>query len=183
MTLTSRNFAVKTQEGVTAALTGYQGDLSAYLRSLLRVAIGAKHSEVSYQLLRDVIVGAFRAEPLPLEKSWFEVREPDDFSLSDEPPSSQVGPRHGFDLFERTIQFTVADFERMREAGQLDQDAARLYFGIESPTGASWYNFDPETFWECSLRGYSDHLWRMPDDTPATWHLLADLIVLGRIYE
>ena len=39
----------------------------------------------------------------------------------------------------------------MAEAGLLE-DKYR-YFGIDSPSGSRWYNFDPLTYLECAIRG------------------------------
>jgi hypothetical protein len=39
----------------------------------------------------------------------------------------------------------------MAEAGTLENEYR--YFGIDSPTGFRWYNFDPCSYLECGVRG------------------------------
>ncbi len=62
------------------------------------------------------------------------------------------------------------------------------YFGINSPTGNRWYNFDVFTYWECATAGMVDHL-ISPKSLLAnqfdkcTWAVLAALLKLGQIYE
>jgi hypothetical protein len=56
-----------------------------------------------------------------------------------------------FQEWENVILFQIADLRRMDEAGKL-QDEYR-YYGIDSPSGSRWYNFDPLTYLECGIRG------------------------------
>jgi hypothetical protein len=56
-----------------------------------------------------------------------------------------------FQGWEDLIVFQIADLRRMDEAGAL-QDEYR-YYGIDSPSGSRWYNFDPLTYLECGVRG------------------------------
>ena len=51
-----------------------------------------------------------------------------------------------------TLLFQIADLHRMQ--GNTLEGEWR-YFGSESPSGNTWYNFDPMTYLECALAGMS----------------------------
>jgi hypothetical protein len=56
-----------------------------------------------------------------------------------------------FDDWENVILYQIADLRCMDEAGMLANEYR--YFGIDSPRGSRWYNFDPLTYLECGVRG------------------------------
>lgn len=45
----------------------------------------------------------------------------------------------------------VVDLQQMAEAGSLADEMR--FFGIDAPSGARWYNFDPHSYIECGLAG------------------------------
>ncbi len=54
--------------------------------------------------------------------------------------------------------------------------------GSESPTGHTWYNFDPLSYLECALAGMS----ACDEDVlpvPPGWRYFATFLELGRMYE
>ena len=65
----------------------------------------------------------------------------------------------------------------MAEAGALEDEYR--YFGIDSPTGFRWYNFDPCSYLECGVRG------SLGGNTVdgLTWDQFADLLWCGAVYE
>ncbi len=55
-------------------------------------------------------------------------------------------------------------------------------FGVESPTGHSWYNFEPLIYLECALAGISANNVDGGSLTPG-WRPFAWFLELGRMYE
>ncbi len=51
----------------------------------------------------------------------------------------------------RKLARQIVDLREMDEVGTLDNELR--YFGIDAPSGARWYNFDPHTFVECGVSG------------------------------
>jgi hypothetical protein len=52
-----------------------------------------------------------------------------------------------FEIFRRVIQFQIADLNRFNEAVFSDPNS---YYGIDSPTGNRWYNFDLRMYLRCA---------------------------------
>lgn len=184
MTITDKNFVAITVERVRAEAEGYDGNLSAYLRSLWAVTLEAKIEDVTYQLLHDLIVRAFRSDPIDFDPIWFEIKNPDDDLFDDE-----LELVHGldsakqFELVRRAILFHVADYHRMRQEGILDQEPWVLYYGIDSPTGWRWYNFHPVDFIKQGLYGHQEDLNLRAESHSADWVTLADIMLNGSTYE
>ncbi len=100
-----------------------------------------------------------------------EVREAKGFSLDDfagllehaldaDAPDPDLGrletsddaePSSGFEAWERAILRQIRDLREMSAEGILADD--QRYFGVDSPRGGRWYNFDPLTFIECGVQG------------------------------
>ena len=78
------------------------------------------------------------------------------------------------------IKFQLAELSRMRASGQLADESK--FFGIISPSGHGWYNFDPFSLLECGARGLMDHA---GEDAPVRcgWEMLGELLEMGRTYE
>ncbi|MCP4131744.1 MAG: hypothetical protein GY754_12265 [bacterium] len=57
----------------------------------------------------------------------------------------------GFHLWEARILFQINDLREMKKAGVFEND--QKYFGVDAPSGARWYNFDPITYLECAAAG------------------------------
>jgi hypothetical protein len=60
------------------------------------------------------------------------------------------------------ISEQIRDLGEMAQAGTLAN--VYRYFGVDAPSGARWYNFDPCTFIECAAMG-SFGGWREGEDT------------------
>jgi hypothetical protein len=67
-----------------------------------------------------------------------------------------------FHHWESFVLRQIVDLREMAEQGMLAND--ERYFGINSPRGQRWYNFDPCTFLECAMAG-SFGGWQSGDDT------------------
>ena len=86
-----------------------------------------------------------------------------------------------FRILKHTILFQVADLYRMRDNQLKDE---YRYFGVKSPTGNSWYNFDVFTYLECGTSGMEDHAQDVEAEfAGCDWVFLADILELGRLYE
>jgi hypothetical protein len=68
----------------------------------------------------------------------------------------------GFGRWESFLLRQVVDLREMEEQGMLQNELR--YFGINSPRGQRWYNFDPCTFLECAAAGAYGG-WQSGDDT------------------
>jgi hypothetical protein len=69
-------------------------------------------------------------------------------------PSDHLGleaPPEGYRLWEETITSQLADLREMAAAGILENEWRG--FGVDAPSGARWYNFDPRTYLECAVAG------------------------------
>jgi hypothetical protein len=85
-----------------------------------------------------------------------------------------------FRILKHTILFQIADLYRMRGNQLADP---HQYFGVESPTGNDWYNFEASDYLE---RGTSTVIGHGDDDIPfekCDWVALAEILELGRLYE
>jgi hypothetical protein len=89
----------------------------------------------------------------------------------DAPPFDPVWPPRygrenpslvGYRRWEQTIISQIVDLHEMEQVGTLANDLR--YFGIDSPRGSRWYNFDPLAFVECGVAGTFDG-WRSGDPT------------------
>jgi len=74
-------------------------------------------------------------------------------------PSTQV---EDYQAWDGRIARQLEDLRELRQAGSLE-DKYR-YFGIDAPSGARWYNFDPNTYLECGMAGTFGG-WEEGDDT------------------
>jgi len=125
--------------------------LEEYLRALL--AAGRSRREqpfLSADELLELLAGAFTFPAVPFDESW-RSRYAEDREN-----------RSGFDGWEARLLRQIVDLREMMERGIL-QDEHR-YFGIASPRGQQWFNFDPCTFLECATEG-SYRGWRAGDTT------------------
>jgi len=58
---------------------------------------------------------------------------------------------NGFKGWDSTLRRQIRDLQEMEVNGQLKND--QRYFGIDSPNGGRWYNFDPCGYLECARTG------------------------------
>ena len=86
--------------------------------------------------------------------------------------AAKLGARHrsrgadeagssGFDSWETFVLRQIVDLREMAEQGILADE--QRYFGINSPRGHRWYNFNPCAFLECAAAGSSGG-WQSGDD-------------------
>ena len=100
---------------------------------------------------------------------------------TNEPLKFEAADKHGGLAYSaEVIKFQLAELSRMRASGQLADESK--FFGIVSPSGHGWYNFDPFSLLECGARGLMDHA---GEDAPVRcgWEMLGELLEMGRMYE
>jgi HEAT repeat protein len=140
------NTMVKTNRDIYLLVTSFEttyGDnppsLEEYLRSLWRIVSQSQVSSPSLEQVAEWLTAAFTIEPPPFDPEW--MKRVKDYSSSLQTQ----------DDWENLILFQIADLRRMADAGQLEDE--QRYYGIDSPSGERWYNFDPFTYLECGVRG------------------------------
>lgn len=123
-------------------VTGFETErrLEDYLRALWAITRPHRDEPITANRVANLFERALVAEPAAFDPSWYTTYEitPDD---TGEP----------YRDWENTILFQITDLRRMDDEGIIDDD--ERYFGLTSPSGAHWYNFDPVTYLECGVRG------------------------------
>ena len=155
------------QDGASA----YQGSLEEYLRAVWAEAQEYRKGPVTFRLLAEVLTNAFAKEPLLFDEQWLVYKSLPKTMLD------QLPVEDTFEELQHMILYQIADLHRMEDEGLLSNPYR--YYGIDSPTGFNWYNFDPETFLECASRGLGSG----SSDTQCDWGYLAVFLWLGQIYE
>jgi hypothetical protein len=141
-------------------------DLERYLTALRH--LGSNHrtaSAISLECFATLIEAAFTA-PVPVEP----------------PPRSVEKLDEGFRTWGRTIRMQIVDLHEMRESGTLAND--QRYFGVDSPRGSRWYNFDPLTFLECAVAGtFGEEDDPVFEIAEVSWEKFAGFLSVGQSYE
>ncbi len=179
---------IRSNRELYAYLTGLgvQRDLEEYLRALLGLGIEFGTREPSATEVAEMFAAAATAEPIELDPAWL-----------NRPPSWKEPRPRNRTCFEAILVEQIVDLQRMRANGQL-ADSNR-YFGLDAPSGARWYNFDPASYLECgttgSVGGWGDDIEvelvtppeAIDDDDERRrsfgWEGVCDLLVCGRCYE
>jgi hypothetical protein len=112
--------------------------LEGYLRSLWSLVSKECDVELTAEKFVEWVTKAFVTTPPPFQPEWLN-RKP------------LVPDAARFEAWENRILYQIDDLRRMADAGTLDDESR--YFGINSPSGSRWYNFDPLTYLECGVRG------------------------------
>ncbi len=107
--------------------------------ALWQTVANAKIAEPTIENVADWLGAAFTAVPPNFDKDWLNLKRNYEQSVEN------------FADWENVILFQIADLRRISLSGQLE-DRER-YFGINSPSGSRWYNFDPFSYLECGVRG------------------------------
>jgi len=125
--------------------------LELYLLALLQRAepLATLDSLTPAQFL-DLLSTAFEAPPRQFEDAWRSEYEHLDPDLT------------GYDGWKATLIRQIVDLREMAEDRSLEHEFR--YYGIDSPRGGRWYNFDPATYLECAAAGSLDG-WEPGDDT------------------
>jgi hypothetical protein len=84
-----------------------------------------------------------------LEGAWTEPAPPFDHAWR--ALASDVEERGGFTGWEAVILRQIRDLREMAETSALKNE--HRYFGMDAPSGARWYNFDPSSYLEGAAAG------------------------------
>ena len=71
-------------------------------------------------------------------------------------------PADGYAAWEARLDEQIRDLREMEATGTLADE--HRYYGVDAPSGARWYNFDPRTYLECATAGTLGG-WQEGDDT------------------
>jgi hypothetical protein len=113
--------------------------LELYLSALVRLAQQySSQATLSLTQFYSLIRDAFDAKPLPFDETW---RNPDDF----------IPDNSSFERWRSIAIAQVVDLHEMSETGILAHE--QRYFGVTSPRGSLWHNFDPVGYLECAMAG------------------------------
>jgi hypothetical protein len=193
--LTSQEF----RSAVLAIIEKQEGEHKDSLENhLLSLWAAIKKYETyapSYSLFATMLTEAFETQPAEFNEEW--LRYENDLFWDYQDRSFVIKEYRNdewivtetnvndFEILKHIIFFQIADLHRM-DSGQLNDPYK--YFGIDSPTGNRWYNFDVFAYWECATAGMEACL-DMPDHPrkksfdKCTWATLAKLLQLGQSYE
>jgi hypothetical protein len=128
-----------------------------------------------------LLAEAFVAAPRRVPDGYIHTNAADiyEYDLAEQP---------GFAGWEIRITRQIIDLREMAESGQL-ADKMR-HFGIASPRGSRWCNFDPCGFLECATAGeFGGRNWEdEPDREPTSlgdisWERFRDFLRAGQEYE
>jgi len=128
-----------------------QRSLEEYLSALWKLGSERKQeSQFSVECFFGSLVSAFESTAPEFDESWRDRYARD------------VEKDVGFSAWESTILRQIVDLREMKETGTLEKEMR--YFGVSSPRGGYWYNFDPCSFLECATAGSSGG-WQPGDST------------------
>ena len=180
----------------------YKNGLAEYLRSILLSVRKHRHYRPTYLLFARILEEGFNTPPIAFEQEWLSRTRPPGnpwWTLRRdhvEPIVQHNDPTQSYSDFqclEETLLFQIAELCRFSEKkpgdyGQYSEYARDYkYYGLESPTGHTWYNWDPFTYLECAMAGFISPLEedRFDDTTlgKCKWATLAAILELGRTYE
>ena len=110
--------------------------LEQYLLALYGLTIPfADRSSLALDEFVALLCEAYHASPHPYDDQWRE---------------KYIGSQ-GFQGWRTQLYKQVTDLKAMAKLGHL-QDKMR-YFGLDAPSGARWYNFEPRSYLECATVG------------------------------
>jgi hypothetical protein len=165
-------------------------DLETYLSALLLLVDKKQNEILDADKLLTIIQTAFTSNPIKFDKKWLNIiTAPDENVMSrkctnpgTESPfdKSVVSNSRDYEFTTEVIKFQIAELHKMNHK-QLKNKMR--YFGIQSETGNSWYNFDPFTNLECGARCIIDNEDDVNKELIVTWQTLGELLEMGRIYE
>jgi len=144
--------------------------LELYLTRLREVLLESSGDLLSADAFAAALDGAFEDDPAPI----------DDASLQALADAEAAAGWH------RQLARQLLDLREMAAAGTLDEELR--YYGVDAPSGARWYNFDPHAFVECALSGTFGG-WEADEGAPVTtlqtvdWDAVAAFLRAGQQYE
>lgn len=123
-------------------VTGFvtERPLEEYLRATWRIASARRGELLDVDAVAEILTRALTEDAPDFDEAWREL-----YGSPPEPSGEFVVD------WERTILFQIVELRAMSEDGTLENKYR--YFGVVSPSGGTWYNFDVVTYLECGVRG------------------------------
>lgn len=87
-----------------------------------------------------------------------------------------------YKVVEEVLLFQIIDFNSIEKSDKLINNELN-YFGIDSPQGNRWYNFDINTYLECGSSWMIDFSERCYAIKTIDWLTFAQFLEMGRTYE
>ncbi len=120
------------------------------------IGLGPRHATAKLSLERYLCalwsLGRARRDALGLTLDELAALLDGAFTAAPEEPALDAIPAGaGFAGWEHRILHQIRDLRDMAAEGQLADE--QRYFGIDSPRGGRWYNFDPLGYLECATVG------------------------------
>lgn len=149
--------------------------LEQYLSALWQVVSAGQEKLLSDKQVVEWLGAAFEQRSPEFRQEWLSVQK-GDLYLRDSYDDAT------FEDWENLILFQIADLKRMDETGMLDDEYK--FFGIDSPSGERWYNFDPSGYLKCAATavfGQDNDSDR--EGEPFSWGDFIQFLICGQIYE
>lgn len=125
--------------------------LERYLLAVLNNAAAfSDRASLKLSEFYGILAAGFADDPAPFQDEWRE-------QYAELPHKAS-----GYAGWHATVVRQIVDLREMDESGDLKNKWR--YFGLESPRGSTWYNFEPQGYLECATVG-SLGGWEPGDDT------------------
>lgn len=124
---------------LTKTKANSQPSLEGYLLSLHHLGMRFEaHDSIGFDNFFSLLRDSFSFQPPQFSADW---------------SHEYVGDTNipGFPGWLKTISSQIIDLHEMSASGELRNELR--YFGIQSPRGAHWVNFDPCSYLECAIAG------------------------------
>lgn len=142
-------------------------DLEKYLSSLLHILISIEENELTEYFIIEAFKRALGGEVNEYDKEWDKINNKEDWVSFKKDKC--------LDLLKQQI----SDLHYYNIDGTLENKCKIL--GVDKLYYDSWNNFHVHIFFECSSAGLE--YWEPKKKFLSAWSLLAEILVLGQIYE
>ena len=144
--------------------------LKEYLISLLSVVRENKDKEMNNKTFISMLEEAFKIRTT-------------DINYNDKiSPIFIDSYEDNYKVVEEVLLFQIIDFNGIEKSGKLINNELN-YFGIDSPQGNRWYNFDINTYFECGSSWMIDFSESCYAIKTIDWLIFAEFLEMGRTYE
>lgn len=157
--------------------------LGEYLRALLGLIYTYKECAPTYNVFREILEGALRAEPLGYQLSWESYKEPpflfyephpDDFeNLLIDPQTGDVVSK--FDVLEKTLMFQIAEYKRVFENGVIPEETPEPEEAEDRLYRLGWGTSDTVVYLDSAVAYVNEEY-----ETECDWLTLTDMLEYAR---
>lgn len=149
--------------------------------SLKEYLIGILYNSKDFNMKNGIGISDFLTI---LDKAFSKVPDSsfhDEIQLSKKPP--MIDEEDGnYDTLKDTLFFQINDLTCIEKDDSLINNQLK-YFGIDSPNGNRWYNFDPFTYLKCASSWLVDYYGETSHIDYISWGMFANFLEMGRSYE